>query len=488
MSTRNLALMLFVVSISVLSFLYGVASTHWQLWPHGVLVDAKTAFEAFKVKAGEELWDQDPIDFEYFDPDGSAEPVVSYVEKGRDYGDDLILINGGILQYSRLCPDFGCLAWIVDRQGDVKHTWEVDLSKVWGEFKAVYGFTSVDRLYPIDFHLYDNGDLLVGYQSRNTFPYGIGLAKFDKDSNLLWSKENYNHHWFRVADNGNIVSPSFKLLPIPHRLGDTHLYIDCHNGGMVEDVVSIMDKDGIELEQFSILDSLIDSGYIGVVFQKELAKATLALREKKHVLDSCDPTHLNSVIPLNKADADQYPSLNEGDLLISLRNLNAVMIVDRVSKQVKWLSQGVMVMQHSARYFRDNKILVFDNQGGSSAQGGSRVVAIDVGTGEHEVIYPTPETPDDIYFTSYTSGDLRLSDDRSTALVSLTREGRVVEIDMDSRKRTWEYTNSHDISHFYDIPEGDPNKNRIARFSIHTAQYVRPKFDMNRADPNTTNK
>ncbi len=479
MGSKILTLIMFSLSISILAFFYGYAARHWDLWPNTALLEAEVAFKALEEKSKDSLTGTRPTDFEYFVDSDNAEPFVSYQQNGRDYGDKLILVNGGVFQHHRYCPTFGCLAWIMDRNGKVLHTWEVDEDKIWKDIKGIYGFNSGDQAYPLDLKLYDNGDLLVSYQAFYTYPFAIGMAKFDKDSNLLWSQEKRTHHWFSEDEAGLFYAPSLQELKLPYRLGETMLQIDCHNQAMFEDTVAIMNADTQVIESFSVIDTLVDADYAGLVFEKDKGWSTKELRGKENIFDSCDPTHANSVVALSKADADQYPSLNAGDLLISMRNINAIMIVDRQSKKLKWLTHGRTVLQHGARFYKDNKIIVLDNQGGKASQGGARIVSIDLDNDELDVIFPTDQTPTGINFTSFASGDIRLSGDKSTLLVSLTPDGRVIEIDLNSRKRVWEYTNNHDTSKFANFPISDPNGRLIGRFSVHTAQYITPRFEMN---------
>ena len=91
----------------------------------------------------------------------------------------------------------------------------------------IEGFTKADNTYPIGFHLFKNGDLLVNYQARNTFPFGVGLAKFDKDSNLLCKKEGVSHHWFSIDEKGFIYVPTLDILDSPIYLGGTQVNIAC---------------------------------------------------------------------------------------------------------------------------------------------------------------------------------------------------------------------------------------------------------------------
>ena len=64
------------------------------------------------------------------------------------------------------------------------------------------GITDHGRIAPAGFHLTDEGHLLVNFQSDALFPYGIGMAKFDKDGNVIWKRASPDFspgEWNRAA-------------------------------------------------------------------------------------------------------------------------------------------------------------------------------------------------------------------------------------------------------------------------------------------------
>src|SRR5215472_9536244 len=114
-------------------------------------------------------------------------------------------------------------------------------------------------------HLYPDGGLLVSFQGAFTFPYAIGLARFDKDSRLLWKKELLNHHWFSVAEDGRIFALSMRPVETPRAVADTRYSIASPDGKVLEDRVMILDDQGNVLDEIPILDSLIASGWTGLL-------------------------------------------------------------------------------------------------------------------------------------------------------------------------------------------------------------------------------
>ena len=446
------ALLLFVLGFAFLSYLYGVASSELRLFPFKIIRDAWIAGNALYDAAKEEFNGMPPgaLAFET----KSAPLQVALNVRPPDQG--LILMTGGPYKLMAMCPELGCMAWIMDRSGSVYHSWPLRRDAPWGDLERHHGFTTIDNIYPEGLHLYDNGDLLVGYQARNTYPYSVGLAKFDKNAKLLWQRESLTHHWFYVDRKGLIYAPSHELtdspLPIPGKVEP----LSCEEGKIYEDSIIVLDSSGALVRKFSVLRSLLDSGYGGLVY---LTKSP------------CDPLHLNDVRVLEEEDASEYPRLSQGDMLISIRNLNTVAVIDATSTRIKWIASGLTLRQHAPRYLRGNRILVFDNLGGSANQGGSRLAEIDLASHAVTTLFPRVNTPPELDFFSEIAGHVSLDSERSRALVSLTMQGRIVEVDLRTGEVLWEYEDTYDVTPYTEA-SGKGADQRFARFGFTGAYYV----------------
>ncbi|MEO1019316.1 MAG: arylsulfotransferase family protein [Pseudomonadota bacterium] len=448
----RLAILLFALGISGLAYLYGVASTKFGLFPANVVEEAWLAAKALR-----EAWNSDFQDR----PPGavalSSEPPILTDAGAGDIppaDEGLILMTGAPDVLTTHCPELGCLAWLMDRSGKIYHVWPIDPAIDWGE--TLSGFNSIENIIPHGSHVFDNGDLLVSFQGRNTFPFGVGLAKFDKDGQLLWKSESNVHHWFDIDEEGNIFTPAHRLIDSPLQIGVMERELVCADKKIYDDLVEVFAQDGEVLEQFSLTEVMIDSGYGSLL---ELTR------------NDCDPLHLNDVEVLDAADAAAYPRFAAGDLLVSINSLNAIAVLDGTTKQVKWLISGMMSYQHNPRFSGDNKILVFDNRAGEARQGGSRLVEIDVGTHEFEAIFPHEATPDEIDFYTSVAGHFDMNEERDRALVSLSLQGRVLEIDLEAGEVLWEFENVHDVARYLEA-EGKEADTDYAIFGITGAYYA----------------
>ncbi len=171
-----------------------------------------------------------------------------------------------------------------------------------------------------------------------------------------------------------------------------------------------------------------------------------------------DPLHLNDVRITSGQIASWQPWLAPGDLLVSLRNINAVGIVDVSTRRFKWMSSGSTVAQHSPRFY-DGGVLVLDNLGGDKQLGGTRLVKIDLETGQPTTIFPRPGVALPDLCCTLNCGHLDISSDGQRVLMAITRSGAVWEIDLQSGEVLWEYLYVH------------PNEQGI-REGINTAKYV----------------
>jgi hypothetical protein len=450
-----------LLALCFLSLIYGAVSVHMHWWPSKLVTNAGQAAIALLAVQEEEFSRDWPTSMEFIDAEASAAlPILQHAEYPGT-AEDLFFVDGGSQQLRSHCPSNGCLAWLMDRSGAIRHVWSIGSELIWEDLQNVQGFSRAQNIYSVGAHPFPNGDLLVTYQGRNTYPYGVGMARFDKDSNLLWKKENFAHHWFSVDAEGHIYVPSFAPVTTPYLLGDTNLSINCEGGVLQQDVILVLDSNGNEIERISLLDTIVESGYAGIVFQAVHSDRGLPLAYVE-----CDPTHLNDVQLISAADAATSSHLSAGDLLVSLRSSNAILVLDAATRRVKWASAGRTTLQHSPRYMGDNTILLFDNLGGGAAAGGSRLLRIDMDTQQTSTVFPAERAVDAGSVLSVNGGYIGLSDDRSRALMSLTRQGRTLEIELATGRLLWEFRNVHDVSAVVDKRDGD-----YARFATQTVIY-----------------
>ena len=132
--------------------------------------------------------------------------------------------------------------------------------------------------------------------------------------------------------------------------------------------------------------------------------------------------------------------------------------IDGRARTIKWAVTGRTVEQHSPKVMPDGSILVFDNLGGRRQQGGSRIVRLTYGQDDIETVYPSADAPDGIDFWTEKQGYIDPHPDGRRLLVSLSQQGRVIELDLPSGRIVWELLNTHDPGPYaaeFGASEGD---------------------------------
>jgi hypothetical protein len=315
----------------------------------------------------------------------------------------------------------GFEAWLVDAQGERLHTWRARFSETFPEPTHLLWQARDNAIAWQGMHLYPNGDLLLSFQDHN-FPFGSGLVKLDKDSKIVWKLARNTHHDVAVdPDDGTIWVPAHRYRPegLPGFPTLAPWYY--------EDTVLQIAPDGTVKDEISVLEALKDAqGLLSITYKLSTG------------VEESDPTHLNSAEPLPAAWAERFPGLAAGDLLVSLRNVNALLVIDRATKKAKRVFAGPFVRQHDADFLPNGHLLVFDNLGGDPACGGTRVLEFD--PADMGVAWRYDGCRDG-GFASITRG-MQESLPNGNVLIADPHGGRALEVTRDPEaKLVWEYVN-----------------------------------------------
>src|SRR5205814_1526781 len=108
-----------------------------------------------------------------------------------------------------------------------------------------------------------------------------------------------------------------------------------------------------------------------------------------------------------------------GHLLLTLRNLDGLVVIDMERESVVWAMRGPWRRQHAGTLLPDGRLLVFDNMGPSDSQPHSRALEVDPLTARILWSWPPPERP---FFTETCGSAQRLANGNTLLTESL--EGR----------------------------------------------------------------
>ena len=419
MKFANAFKLYFILCVFIAGGVYGFFVHRSQIFPYSIVSEAGIAFAAWA-----DVIDQShPGSFRFIDESATAGPTTRTFDR-QARGDELILITGGPYEYLAECPQFGCLAWVVDRDGTVVHSWEVDLDALWADADHLQGRTDPMFYKPVGMRLLPDGSLIVAFMNSLAFPYGAGLARIDRDGNVVWRRHDHSHHWFTIDEAGTVYTPGHYWVEPPLRIGDTYATVPCDGGRMLIDNIQVIDAEGELAEVIPLYEMLVADGYGALV---------------QGTQESCDPLHLNHVEVVGADRAAQVFGLDAGDLIFSLRNVNAVGAIDRSRQRISWLVGGRTTRQHGPRLLDDGRILIFDNMGGPLEIGGSAIVEARFGSQDMQPIFPQIPSPSEIPFLSSYGGQIDPHPDEQRALVALTEQGAIKEVDLTSGQVTWEY-------------------------------------------------
>lgn len=396
-------ILLFIFGLSAFAFAYGVLVGVYRYFPYDILHDAGMAADAVREK-----YSMSPEPHAYVVDHDKAGVTVYNPAKAFNGYTFLTAYRGG--QHKAI---------LIDMRGDILHEWSTQFSDVWPQAPHVIDQADDAAIHWHGSHLFSNGDVLFNFESGQ-FPYGGGLVKIDKDSNVLWSLERNTHHDVEVIEDGTIYVPAHYFRSEP--VGDAGNLKPPY----LEDVILEVSPGGHVLSELSILDALQKSEYKNLI-------------SMKYGSDSQeDPTHLNTVDVLSEGLSNRFPMFEPGDLLISLRNLNMIGVIDAEDRFVKWALVGMFVRQHDPDFLDNGHIMLFDNLGGRETGKHSQILEIDPVT--QEVVWRYTGSKEDRFFSEIRGKQQALPN--GNVLITDSQSGRLLEVTGgEPPEIVWEYYN-----------------------------------------------
>lgn len=305
---------------------------------------------------------------------------------------------------------------LIDADGRTVHSWDADPAVIFEDTEERWELGQVD-LHVQGPHLFPNGDVLANLEYA-------GTVRLDACSRVRWSLSEGGHHSISQAEDGTFwipsVSPQPRIASPDHPDGLPGLKRPIYH-----EYLRRVSPTGEVLERIHVLDLLYENG-----LERYVVKASLGT--------SNDVTHVNDVDPLANEMADEYPTLEAGDLVVSVRNLDLVFVVDPTSREIKWHTSHPFLRQHDPDFMDGGWIGVFDNNRDGTDRGtmlgGSRIIALQPHTDSLKELFAGTGT--DTFYTSIMGKWQKL--DNGNLLLVESEAGRVVEVTGDGRT-VWEW-------------------------------------------------
>lgn len=300
--------------------------------------------------------------------------------------------NGLNLCISAHAPE----AVLMDMNGAVLHAWRCTLREALPGYTPPAYVREAARESWRRAYVCSDGSVLAIFE-------GMALIKLDKDSKVLWTYAAGCHHDLSVTPAGQVYVLTSEM-----------------RDGMIDNGVALLDQNGRELKRLSLLDCLRASPYASL-------QAWLPKRG--------DVLHTNAVKRLDGTHADKVPAFADGNLLVSMLELNTIAVVDPEMKTMPWALTGLTKAQHEPTLLANGNLLVFDNRGAGDR---SRVLEINPST--HEIAWQYPPPGGAMFYSEWCGSAQRLPN--GNTLVTETDNGRAFEVTPDGRI-VWEFVNPH---------------------------------------------
>jgi outer membrane protein assembly factor BamB len=295
-------------------------------------------------------------------------------------------------------------AVLMDMEGHVLHKWAHGYIEAWTaspdrpELRASPKGSGFWRRA----HLFDNGDVIAVFD-------GLAILKVDRDSRLLWVTFGGFHHDLDVMDDGTIYVLTREAHIVPSYNPDEPI---------LEDFVAVLDSAGREISRVSILDALANSEFAPILATAE---------------PSGDIFHCNTVEVLDGRLEREIPAFRAGNVLVTVRELDLVIVVDMEAVRVVWALTGSWEAPHQATVLKNGHMMIFDNRGN---EGASRVIEFDPVTLETMWVYKGARPAD---FRSRECGSAHRLSNGNTLIVETDR-GKAFEVTPDGEV-VWKFVN-----------------------------------------------
>lgn len=391
----------FVLASAALIWLYGYATHAAEWFPTSILVRAQQQAQAIIEPEVRYRWTDSAV----YTREGARS-----VKPGRE-APGLTLIAS---YWQEL--DWGPGLRLIDARGAVLHEWAIHPEALFADSsdRDPQRNVALERRQIHGFHLFPDGDVLVNVEP-------VGTARLDPCGNVRWTLPAGSHHSIAPAADGTFWIPTRSFRTPVEELSRARSYPGL-SGNVFEDRVARVSADGELLEEISMVRVLYRND-----LERHLRKASRSVQ--------LDPLHVNDVEPLFPEQAEAYPLFDAGDLLVSLRDLDLVLVFDPETLRVKWHSDHPFLQQHDPDFIGDGWIGVFDNNRDGTDRGtmlgGSRVVAVQPSTDSTRVLFPS-ERSEPLYthimgnWQLLANGNLLLTESMAGRIAEVSPEGTLV--------------------------------------------------------------
>jgi hypothetical protein len=235
---------------------------------------------------------------------------------------------------------------IIENDGNLIHKWNIEWFNIWGDADHL-----PDDLTPKErpgthihgIHLFEDGSIVFNFEQR-------GLVRLDMDGKPMWKLPMVTDH--SVHFDGSILwvcAQKHHSKSLPNYPGYVPPFI--------EPLILKVSKDGEILEQTSVFELLRQNKLEGLIYNPSIANMSVQF--------SGSVIHLNDVEPFSIEMQEGF--FKHGDVMLSFRNSNSILIYNDSTKMIKDVVIGGFVRQHDPDFIDGNQISIYDNYNISSS-------------------------------------------------------------------------------------------------------------------------
>lgn len=322
----KLGTILFVVCVGFILIIYGMWAATARQFPYGMLMNA--------IEAAGTLIPH----WTYSSTDKTKRLQVINKDK----------LQPGLTKIVRVAKDKRLAVDIITAEGDCVQRWDIDWFELWGDATHV-PLSDMPKARPGS-HVHgaviaDDGGLVFNFEH-------LGLMKLDACGKVVWRLPYRTHH--------SIFIDSAQQYWVPGQINHVKPIAGLPNyrPPFIEPTLIKVSSDGQLLEEISVFDLLKRNQLHGLLYLGGRANVSTTVKpEIPFTLDQeGDTLHLNDIEVYSGKAGFFVP----GDVMISLRNVNSVLVFDSTWK-IKYIWANQFVRQHDPDFIDGNTISVYDN-------------------------------------------------------------------------------------------------------------------------------
>ena len=424
---------LFITAIGFIAFVAGILAAIFQIYPYAPIQGAVSQLAA-------ELQQDSSQGNQHFLYKARSDQSGITIHDALETQPGVTLLTSFWRDIEGSADSWRPALRLINAAGELLHEWPVKPEQIWPQTPYTdwaAGTHNNPTNYVHGAWLLPDGDVLFNVEY-------MGMVRMNACGEVLWKTDTERlHHSVARDDDGNFWASGLRWAEQPVA-AYPHL-----NPPFVDEHMVQVSPQGEILRTVSILDALYQSGFQG----------TMQMSFKKF-----DVTHMNDVELLSADMAAAFPMFTAGDILVSLRNLNLVVVVDGRTELIKWHFSHPLIRQHDPDFEADGTIVIFDNNDDTTREGSlwgrTRLLKVSPATNDYEIVYPT-RTEQSFY--SQEGGKHQLLEN-GNRLITEANAGRVFEV-TPAGETVWEWISAaRDGDYLPEVLEGTRYPESAAEF------------------------